>query len=137
MNLISHDGMSISSANGRVTVTAKDEILFVCGGSYFRITPSGIEDGTPGDRMIHSASYAKLGPQSVSAAISALPNSIGAFNQAFIVNWSGTQIPASNAKYQLFSEGKLIAEGVTNENGETSLAQSHVPQDAVLKLLDN
>jgi len=31
----------------------------------------------------------------------------------------------------------LVAEGVTNEKGETALAQSHVPQDAVLKLLDN
>ncbi|WP_126285851.1 type VI secretion system Vgr family protein [Burkholderia stagnalis] len=137
MNLISHDGMSISSANGRVTITAKEEILFVCGGSYFRIMPSGIEDGTQGDRTIHSASYAKLGPQSVSTAVPALPGSGATFDQAFVVNWSGTQIPASNAKYQLFSEGKLIAEGFTNEKGETSLAQSHVPQDAVLKLLDN
>jgi type VI secretion system secreted protein VgrG len=137
MNLISHDGMSISSANGRVTVTAKEEILFVCGGSYFRITPSGIEDGTKGDRTIHSASYAKLGPQSISAAIPALPGSGGAFNQAFVVNWTGTNIPASNVKYQLLSEGKLIAEGVTNEKGETALAQSHVPQDAILKLLNH
>ncbi|WP_063769082.1 DUF2345 domain-containing protein [Paraburkholderia heleia] len=137
MSLVSHDGMSISSVNGRVTVTAKEEILFVCGGSYLRITPSGIEDGTQGDRTIHSASYAKLGPQSASAALPALPGNGGAFDQAFVVNWSGTQIPASNAKYQLFSEGKLIAEGVTNEKGETSLAQSHVPQDAVLKLLDH
>lgn len=137
MSLVSHEGMNISSANGRVTVTAKEEILFVCGGSYFRITPSGIEDGTKGDRTIHSASYAKLGPQSVSAAIPMLPGSGGAFNQAFVVNWSGTQIPASNVKYQLFSEEKLIAEGVTNEKGETSLAQSHVPQDAVLKLLNH
>jgi type VI secretion system secreted protein VgrG len=137
MCLVSQDGMTISSANGRVTVTAKDEILFVCGGSYLRITPSGIEDGTPGDRTIHSASYAKLGPQSVSAAIPTLPGYGGAFNQSFVVNWSGTQVPAANAKYQLFSEGKLIAEGVTNEKGETSIAQSHVPQDAVLKLLDD
>ena len=136
MSLVSHDGMSISSVNGRVTVTAKEEILFVCGGSYLRIAPSGIEDGTQGDRTIHSASYAKLGPQSVSVAIPALPGNGGAFDQAFVVNWRGTQIPASNAKYQLFSEGKLIAEGITSEKGETSLAQSHVPQDTVLKLLD-
>ncbi|CAB3764704.1 DUF2345 domain-containing protein [Paraburkholderia humisilvae] len=137
INLMSHDGINISSSNDRVTVTAKEEILFVCGSSYFRITPSGIEDGTPGDRTIHSASYAKLGPQSLSAAIPKLPDSGGAFNQAFAVNWSGTKIPARNVKYQLFSEGKLIAEGVTNEKGETAVAQSHVPQDAILKLLDN
>jgi type VI secretion system secreted protein VgrG len=37
----------------------------------------------------------------------------------------------------VLSEGKLIAEGVTNEKGETALAQSHVPQDAILKLLNH
>jgi type VI secretion system secreted protein VgrG len=118
-------------------MTAKEEIISVCGGSYLHITPSGIEDGTRGDRTIYSASYQKLGPRSVSAAIPALRSMAGAFDRAFVVNWRGTQIPASNAKYQLFSDGKLIAEGVTNEKGETSLAQSHVPQDAVLKLLDD
>jgi len=137
MSLVSHDGMSIASANGRVTITAKEEILLVCGGSYLRITPSGIEDGTRGDRTIYSASYQKLGPKGVSAAIPALPTMTGAFNQAFVVRWTGTQIPAGNAKYQLFSDGTLIAEGITNEKGETSLTNSHVPQDAVLKLLDD
>lgn len=137
MSLISYEGMTIASANGRVTVTAKDEILFVCGGSYLRMTPSGIEDGTSGDRTIHSASYQKLGPQGISAAIPALPSTAGTFDQAFVVHWNGTQIPASNAKYRLFSEGKLLAEGVTNQKGETSLARSHVPQGALLKLLDD
>jgi len=76
-------------------------------------------------------------PKSLSAAIPPLPKTTGAFDQAFVVHWSGTQIPASNAKYQLLSDGKLIAEGMTNEKGETSLAQSHVPQNAVLKLLED
>ncbi|WP_374624565.1 type VI secretion system Vgr family protein [Pandoraea sp.] len=137
MSLISNDGMSIASANGRVTISANEELLLVCGSSYLRITPSGIEDGTHGDRTIHSASYQKLGPQGVSTAIPSLPSVAGNFDQAYVVNWSGTQIPASNAKYQLFSEGKLIAEGVTNANGETSLAKSHVPQNAVLNLLED
>jgi type VI secretion system secreted protein VgrG len=137
MGLASRDDMSIASANGRVTITAKQEILLVCGGSYLRITPSGIEDGTRGDRTIHSASYQKLGPQGVSAASSLVPSAVNAFDQAYVVNWSGTPIPAGNAKYQLYSEGKLIAEGVTNEKGETSLKQSDVPQDMVLKLLDD
>ena len=70
-------------------------------------------------------------------ALPTLPDSGGTFNKAFVLNWTGTQIPAGNVKYQLFSEGKLIADGVTNEQGETSLAQSHVPQDAVIKFLDN
>ena len=35
----------------------------------------------------------------------------------------------------VLDEGKLIAEGITGEKSKTSLANSHVPQDAVLKLL--
>ncbi|WP_160326684.1 hypothetical protein [Burkholderia sp. lig30] len=43
-----------------------------------------------------------------------------------VQNRSGMQIPASHAS----------AEGMINEKGEeTSLTNSHVPQDAVLKLL--
>jgi type VI secretion system secreted protein VgrG len=37
----------------------------------------------------------------------------------------------------MFSEGKLIAEGTTNEHGETSLAQSHVPQGVSIRLKGN
>lgn len=136
MNLVSHDGLSITSANGRVVITAKEEILFVCGGSYLRIRDVGIEDGTRGDRIIRSASYQKTDPQSLSAAIPALPNSAVAYDQSFIAHWAGTTIPAPNVKYQMFSEGKLVAQGATPEHGETALAQSHVPQDLIIKLLD-
>ncbi|VVE56310.1 Actin cross-linking toxin VgrG1 [Pandoraea terrae] len=137
MNLTALDGMNITSANGKVVISAKEEILFVCGGSYFRIRDIGIEDGTRGDRVIRSASFQKTGPQTLSAALPVLPNSKGAYDQAFVVRWTGTTIPAANVKYQLFSEGKLISEGVTGENGETALGQSDVPQDVQIKLLGN
>lgn len=136
MNLISHDGMSITSANGRVVITAKEEILLVCGGSYLRIRDVGIEDGTRGDRLIRSASFQKVGPQSLSSAIPSLPTSTGDYDQAFVVRWAGTPIVAANTKYQMYSEGKLIADGITGEHGETSLGKSHVPQDVLIKLLD-
>ncbi|KDB09037.1 hypothetical protein LIG30_0130 [Burkholderia sp. lig30] len=56
------------------------------------------------------------------------PNDIGAMRtfEDAVQNRSGMQIPASHAS----------AEGMINEKGEeTSLTNSHVPQDAVLKLL--
>jgi type VI secretion system secreted protein VgrG len=37
----------------------------------------------------------------------------------------------------MFSDGKLISEGVTNEVGETGLTQGHVPKDVVVKFLEN
>jgi type VI secretion system secreted protein VgrG len=35
----------------------------------------------------------------------------------------------------MFSNGKLLSEGVTNAAGETGLTQSHVPHDVVVKFL--
>jgi type VI secretion system secreted protein VgrG len=96
----------------------------------------GIEDGTRGDRLIRSASFQKVGPQSLSSAIPSLPTSTGDYDQAFVVRWAGTPIVAANTKYQMYSEGKLIADGITGEHGETSLGKSHVPQDVLIKLLD-
>jgi type VI secretion system secreted protein VgrG len=43
----------------------------------------------------------------------------------------------SNTKFQMFSDGKLISEGVTNEVGETGLTQGHVPKDVVVQFLEN
>ncbi|MEM5426814.1 DUF2345 domain-containing protein, partial [Paraburkholderia ferrariae] len=50
MDLISDKNMQIRSANGRVTIEAKEELILKCGGSYVRISSTGIEDGTKGNR---------------------------------------------------------------------------------------
>ncbi|MDI9682504.1 DUF2345 domain-containing protein, partial [Burkholderia cenocepacia] len=59
MSLLSARDMRITSANGRVTIEAKEELLLKCGGSYVRIGPTGIEDGTRGNRTIKSAAFSR------------------------------------------------------------------------------
>ncbi|MGT2491018.1 DUF2345 domain-containing protein [Cupriavidus basilensis] len=48
MRLLSDKNMTISSANGRVVIEAREELLLKCGGSYLRLSSTGIEDGTRG-----------------------------------------------------------------------------------------
>ena len=67
-----------------------------------------------------------------------MPGSDGNYDQAFVAHWAGTDIPAATKKkFQMFSDDKLIAQGITNEVGETGLTQSHVPKDVVVKFLEN
>ncbi|MCP3726043.1 type VI secretion system tip protein VgrG [Paraburkholderia sp. CNPSo 3272] len=73
MHLTSDKDMWMTSANGRVTIEAKSELLLKCGGSYVRISPTGIEDGTQGNRKIKSAAFSRQGPASLPADLPVLP----------------------------------------------------------------
>ncbi|UBM08125.1 type VI secretion system Vgr family protein [Cupriavidus metallidurans] len=73
MSLASEKDLTIQSANGRVIVEAKRELVLKCGGSYLRLTPTGIEDGTPGDRRWKAASFSRQGPASLPAGLPVLP----------------------------------------------------------------
>jgi type VI secretion system secreted protein VgrG len=63
----------ISSTKGRVVIEAKEELLFKCGGSYFRMTSTGIEDATQGERKWRAAAYERGGPASMPAELPVLP----------------------------------------------------------------
>jgi type VI secretion system secreted protein VgrG len=73
LNLASDKDTTISSVNGRVVISAKQEILFKCGGSYFKMTSTGIEDATHGDRTIKSASFSRQGPDGMPDDLPILP----------------------------------------------------------------
>ncbi|RDK03181.1 type VI secretion system tip protein VgrG [Paraburkholderia lacunae] len=73
INIASEKDTTITSSNGRVVIEAKTELLFKCGGSYFRMTSTGIEDATPGDRKWKAAAYDRQGPASMPAELPVLP----------------------------------------------------------------
>ena len=75
MHLISGKNTLITSANGKVEINAKEEILLKCGGSYIRINASGIEDGTPGASVVKAGSHGRPGPASLPQTLPALPQS--------------------------------------------------------------
>lgn len=73
ISIISEKDTTISSTNGRVVIEAKEELLFKCGGSYFRMTSTGIEDATLGNRKWRAAAYERQGPASMPPALPVLP----------------------------------------------------------------
>src|ERR1700710_826057 len=73
MRLLADQNMTITSVNGRVTIEAKEELLLKCGGSYFRMSSTGIEDGTRGDRTWKAAGFSRQGPASLPVDLPELP----------------------------------------------------------------
>jgi type VI secretion system secreted protein VgrG len=73
VSIASEKDTTITSSKGRVVIEAKKELLFKCGGSYFRMTSTGIEDATPGDRKWRAAAFDRSGPASMPADLPVLP----------------------------------------------------------------
>lgn len=68
MQLASQDDMTVETVNGVLHVKSPKEIVLNVGGSYFRMTPGGIEMGTRGGVLINSNSLKKTGPAQMDLA---------------------------------------------------------------------
>lgn len=65
MALTSQQDLSITSVDGRVMISADKEIWIGAGGSYIKITPDLIENGTTGQILEKGASWSKQGASSM------------------------------------------------------------------------
>ncbi|OXI36482.1 type VI secretion system Vgr family protein [Burkholderia aenigmatica] len=65
MALTSQQDLSITSVDGRVVISADKEIWIGAGGSYIKITPDLIENGTTGQILEKGASWSKQGASSM------------------------------------------------------------------------
>ena len=135
IELTAQKALKLVAATQSIEGAAAKEILLTSGGAYIRIADGNIEVHAPGKIDIKGAQHVFDGPTHLSQTLPTLPNSSGNYDQAFIAHWAGTDIPVANTRYQMFSNGTLISEGVTNAAGETGLTQSHVPHDVIVKFL--
>ncbi|ARK51884.1 Rhs element Vgr protein [Burkholderia pseudomallei] len=65
MALTSQQDLNITSVDGRVLISADKEIWIGAGGSYIKITPDLIENGTTGQILEKGASWSKQGASSM------------------------------------------------------------------------
>lgn len=68
--------LTVTSTNGRLVLSAKNEVWIGAGGSYIRISPNGIENGTPGSILEKCATWNKPGPTSQQPVLPLLPKSV-------------------------------------------------------------
>ncbi|CDY76720.1 VgrG protein [Caballeronia glathei] len=127
MTLAALKDVTITSTEGKLVLAAEKEVWIGAGGSYIRITPQGIENGTPGDILEKCAAWNRPGPASMrvrAPTFARIPDT-KQFSQKFDLsqfiahdpaskeNWAGVEYEIRNA------QGKLLRAGTTNEDGIT------------------
>lgn len=122
MRLLSDKTMTISSANGRVVIEAKEELLLKCGGSYVRLSSTGIEDGTRGDRTIKSAAFSRQGPASLAESMNTWKHAD--FDEQYALKWPFDGQPVSHRAFSIIREDGSVIRGTTDAEGKTGLQKS-------------
>ncbi|AJG24145.1 type VI secretion system Vgr family protein [Cupriavidus basilensis] len=122
MRLLSDKNMTISSANGRVVIEAREELLLKCGGSYLRLSSTGIEDGTRGDRTIKSAAFSRQGPASLAESMNTWKHAD--FDEQYALKWPFDGRPVSNRAFSIIREDGSVIRGTTDAEGKTGLQKS-------------
>jgi type VI secretion system secreted protein VgrG len=95
-----------------------------------------IEVHCPGTVSVKGAKHEVSGGASMSKSLAEFPRSTGKFDQKFKIQWQASDLPVGNQPYRLKTvDGSVLAEGVTNEHGETSISQSLVPDGVRIEIL--
>jgi type VI secretion system secreted protein VgrG len=68
--------LTVMSTNGRLVLSAKNEVWIGAGGSYIRISAGGIENATQGNILEKCANWNKPGPASMQPTLPLLPKSV-------------------------------------------------------------
>ena len=118
MTLDALKDVRISSSEGKIVISAKQEIILCgSGGAYIRIGDGVVESGAPDKIIERAAVWQKFTGQSTSQMLNQYQQ--GNYEVQPTLVWCGTGTPVSNRQTVLDSDMGVIAEKTTSD-GNTS-----------------
>lgn len=123
LSMSSQQNLDIQSSEGKVTVSANQELLLACGGAYIKLSGGNIELGCPGQILLKSTNMQKMGPTSLDIASVEMPRGFGG---GFILT-DEAGVPQPSTPYRLTTAEGDILQGITDENGKTAPVNTSIP----------
>ncbi|HEQ1858340.1 TPA: type VI secretion system tip protein VgrG [Providencia alcalifaciens] len=125
-----HD--TLISSGKKMVLSAQDELLLSCGGAFIRIKNGNVEIGGPGKLLIKNTGIQKVGAQSIDSAMKSF--SPETFDEWFVIRDPMSGDPMPDQAYELTLPDGRVIQGVTDEQGKTSLIDSNAINDIAVKL---
>jgi len=113
----------IQSSEGKVTVSAHQELVLACGGAYIKLSGGNIELGCPGNILLKCTNVQKMGAASLDIAPVKMP---GGFGGGFILT-DDKGIPQPSTPYRITTAEGDVLQGVTDEQGKTAPVNTLIP----------
>ncbi|WP_422732269.1 type VI secretion system Vgr family protein [Leclercia pneumoniae] len=108
--------LDIQSTEGKVTVSAHQELLLACGGAYIKLSGGSIELGCPGNILLKCTNAQKMGAASLDIAPVEMP---AGFGGGFILT-DDNGVPQPSTPYRITTAEGEVLQGVTDEKGKTA-----------------
>ncbi|MGV2813441.1 DUF2345 domain-containing protein, partial [Enterobacter cancerogenus] len=115
LEAVAKKDVSVTSAEGRMEITAATELVVNCAGAYIKLSGGNIELGCPGNILLKCINVQKMGSVSMSSTMPQLPSE---YSGKFTVS-SESGLPVAAAAYILTASNGQKFFGKTDENGET------------------
>jgi|GEM_PF-30698 len=124
--------VKVESVEGRVAISAAQELILRCGDAYIRLKDGEIELGAPGNIYLKSSHVEKLGGVSLNTPTTPLP---GGYSAGYTLK-DQAQAAKPFTRYQVTTQQGEVFTGVTDKDGRTMSVNTLVPGDLKIEFLD-
>ncbi|MFC6363699.1 DUF2345 domain-containing protein, partial [Tatumella punctata] len=123
LSVSAQQDLDIQSSEGKVTVSAHQELVLTCGGAYIKLSGGNIELGCPGNILSKCTNAQKMGAASLDIAPVEMPRGFGG---GFILT-DDKGIPQPSTPYWITTAEGDILQGITDEKGKTAPVNTLIP----------
>ncbi|EIY2237309.1 type VI secretion system tip protein VgrG [Escherichia coli] len=125
----------ISSSEGRILISVKNEIILTSGGGYIRIGDGTVECAAPDKIIERGAVWQKFSGQSISQAMQQWDSADFAVTPEIL--WQQTGKPAKNQKVQVTRGDGSVVEMTTDEQGRLPIQSGLFVESIKIDLPDS
>ncbi|MCX8980984.1 type VI secretion system tip protein VgrG [Citrobacter portucalensis] len=132
IDAVAKKDITVTSVEGKVLVTAADELVLNCGGAYIKLSGGNVEIGCPKNILLKSISVQKLMAADYDLPKPELPKG---FNDFFIAKDEDSGEIMPFVPYRIKTGEGNVYEGVTDAEGKTITVYTAQPESLDIELL--
>ncbi|VVQ17415.1 hypothetical protein PS938_04416 [Pseudomonas fluorescens] len=130
LHALAKTDIKIESVEGRIEISAPQELVLSCGGAYIRISGGEIELGAPGNIYLKAANVQKLGSANLDTPVPSLP---AGYAGGYTLK-DEAQVPMPFTRYRVTTQQGEVFNGVTDKDGQTMSVHTLVPSGLKIEL---
>ncbi|WP_370430522.1 type VI secretion system Vgr family protein [Klebsiella michiganensis] len=131
LDAIARKDITVTSAEGKIEITAATELVVNCGGAYIKLSGGNIELGCPGNILLKCANVQKMGAASLNTPAPEFPKGYGGVYS--LTDEEGKIIPQT--EYKVTTADGQVFHGISDDNGKTLPIYTSMPGKLKIEIL--
>ncbi|MFV7476491.1 type VI secretion system Vgr family protein [Enterobacter pseudoroggenkampii] len=131
LDAIAKKDVTVTSAEGKIEITAATELVVNCGGAYIKLSGGNIELGCTGNILLKCANVQKMGAASLNTPAHEFPKGYGGVYS--LADEEGKIIPQT--EYKVTTADGQVFHGISDANGKTLPVFTSMPGKLKIEII--